>query len=318
MKLLDVAAAVIERPDGSYLLGQRAAGTFYPGYWEFPGGKVEAGETARDAIIRELQEELGITVHRADPWLSRTHVYEHAHVRLHFFRVREWSGEVRDHVHAALSWQKPGEERVAPMLPANGPLFAALAMPAHYAITQAARIGVSEQLAALERSLAQGLPQGLRLVQLREPDLPEAVRVDFYRQALAMCHAAGARALVHADVALAQALNADGVHLPVAQWQALSARPALPLVAASCHSGAELAQAAQLGCDFAVLGPVKPTATHPGMPGMGWHEFAEQCQHDGAVPPLLTFALGGLMQDDLDEAWRAGAHGIAGIRSFWR
>ena len=121
-KITQVAAAVIERPDGSFLLGQRAPDTFYPGFWEFPGGKVEVGETPQQALIRELEEELGITVHRADPWLRREHVYEHAHVRLHFFRVREWSGELHDHVHSALEWQQPGATTVSPMLPANGPV----------------------------------------------------------------------------------------------------------------------------------------------------------------------------------------------------
>ena len=71
MKITHVAAAVLLREDGSYLLGQRAADTFYPGYWEFPGGKVEPGETAHAALVRELGEELGIGVTRADPWLRR-------------------------------------------------------------------------------------------------------------------------------------------------------------------------------------------------------------------------------------------------------
>ena len=86
-KIVHVAAAVITRPDGSFLLGQRAPDTFYPGYWEFPGGKVEPGETPRDALVRELDEELGMQVDTAYPWITREHVYEHAHVSLHFFKV---------------------------------------------------------------------------------------------------------------------------------------------------------------------------------------------------------------------------------------
>ena len=72
-KIVDVAAGVITRPDGSFLLGQRAPGTFYPGYWEFPGGKVEPGETPAAALVRELDEELGIRVHALNPWLMREH-----------------------------------------------------------------------------------------------------------------------------------------------------------------------------------------------------------------------------------------------------
>ncbi len=305
-----VAAAVIEQPDGRYLLGRRAPGTFYAGYWEFPGGKVEAGETPREAIVRELQEELGITVHRADPWLRREHVYEHAHVELHFFRVREWSGEVTDHVHDALSWQRPGEEKVSPMLPANGPVLASLRLPPEYAITHAAEMGPERQLVLLQTALT----HGLRLVQLREPGLPLPGREAFYASALALCHAAGARALVHADVVLAQKLGADGVHLPAAMLAGMTTRPALPLVAASTHNAVELAAAGRLGCDFVVFGPVLPTPSHPGVPGLGWDGLAAQI----AVSPAPTYGLGGLAPSDLDRARRAGCHGVAGIRGFWR
>jgi 8-oxo-dGTP diphosphatase len=308
-KIVEVAAAVIERPDGSFLLGQRAADTFYPGYWEFPGGKVEPGETPRAALVRELEEELGIDVERADPWLRREHVYEHAHVRLNFFRVRQWRGELRDHVHTALAWQQPGRVTVAPMLPANAPVLAALALPDFYAITQAARIGVAEQLRRLEWALA----YGLQLVQVREPDLDAASRAAFTEAAVRCCRKYGARLLVNGHPALASACGADGLHLTAAQLAVTAQRPDFPLVAASCHSAEELARAAALGLDFAVLGPVKPTATHPEHPGLGWEAFAVILN----VAPLPTFALGGLTADDKDAAQSAGAHGIAAIRAAW-
>jgi 8-oxo-dGTP diphosphatase len=313
MKITEVAAAVIERPatDGAteFLLGQRAPDTFYPGYWEFPGGKVEPGETPHDALVRELREELGIEVVRADPWLRRQHVYEHAHVRLNFFRVREWHGELHDHVHSALAWQQASALTVSPMLPANAPVLAALALPDFYAITQAHEIGIDAQLMALVHALE----GGLRLVQLREPRLEAPRRAAFAHAAVGLCHQYGARILVNGDVALAEAAGADGVHLPARQLALQSLRPALPLVAASCHSAAELELAAELGCDFAVFGPVKATTTHPGVAGIGWEGFAASV----GVPPLPTFALGGVSRTDCDVAQRAGAHGIAGIRAAW-
>lgn len=312
-KITDVAAAVIERraADGAteFLLGQRAPGTFYPGYWEFPGGKVEPGETAHAALLRELYEELGIEALRADPWLRREHVYEHAHVRLNFFRVRDWRGELHDHVHSALAWQRAAALTVSPMLPANAPVFAALALPDFYAITHAAEIGIDAQLLALARALE----GGLQLVQLREPGLDAARRAAFVHAAVDLCHQYGGRALVNGDAALARAAGADGVHLPAAQLARQSLRPEFPLVAASCHSAAELERAGQLGCDFAVFGPVRDTASHPGTAGIGWDNFASAL----GVPPLPTFALGGLSRADLDLARRNGAHGIAAIRGAW-
>ena len=308
-KIVDVAAAVILRPDGSFLLGQRAPDTFYAGYWEFPGGKVEAGESPRAALIRELQEELEIDVLAATPWLVREHVYEHAHVRLNFFRVTTWRGELRDHVHAALSWQRADSLSVAPMLPANAPVLNALRLPDFYGITQAWEIGPAAQLEALNAALY----AGLRLVQLRESRLPVAARTEFCRAAVDLCHRHGARVLVNGDLTLARQCGADGLHLPAAGLMELRTRPEIPLIAASCHTPGELAQAAQLGLDFAVLGPVLATASHPGQPGIGWDGFAALA----GGSPLPIYGLGGLARTALPAALAAGAQGVAAIRAAW-
>lgn len=307
--ITEVAAAVIVRPDGAFLLGQRAADTFYPGYWEFPGGKVEAGETPRDALVRELHEELEIEVLEATPWIMREHVYEHAHVKLHFFRVTAWRGEFRDHVHAALSWQRAEALDVTPMLPANAPVLAALRLPDFYGITHAGEIGAAEQLARLQAAIA----TGLRLVQLREPRLPAKAREEFVRAAVQLCHAGNARVLVNGDAELARSAGADGLHLTAAQLMSADIRPDFTLVAASCHTRAELEHAAGLGLDFAVLGPVQATASHPGQAGLGWQAFAQLALD----LPLPVYALGGLSRNEMKVAQAAGAHGIAAIRAAW-
>lgn len=309
MKLTEVAAAVLLREDGCFLLGQRAANTFYAGYWEFPGGKVEEGESPRAALERELREELAIEVLQATPWLVREHVYEHAHVRLHFFRVTQWRGELRDHVHAALAWQKPGATSVSPMLPANAPVLAALTLPDFYGITHAWRIGAAAQLTAL----AAALERGVRLVQLRERALDAAARRDFAALAVALCHRQGARVLVNGDEKLARASGADGLHLTAAQLLTQTSRPDFPLVAASCHTREELWHAARLELDFAVLGPVAATASHPGQAGLGWPAFAELI----AGLPLPVYAIGGLGRQDIPVAQAAGGQGVAAIRAAW-
>jgi len=308
-KIVEAAAAVILRPDGSFLLGRRPEGKPYAGYWEFPGGKVEPGETAAQALVRELHEELGIEADRYTPWITREFVYPHAHVRLHFFRVTGWLGEIGDIHHDALAWKRADNVDVSPMLPANVAVLRGLTLPDFYAITHAGEIGIEAQLEKLESALA----GGLRLLQVREPLLAVEKREAFAREATRLAHAHGARVLVNGDIALARHLGADGAHLPCAQLMQLASRPDLPLVAASCHNAPELARATALDLDFAVLGPVRETLSHPGVGGLGW----ERCAHLLENISLPVFALGGLQHADIGTAQQAGAHGIAAIRAAW-
>jgi 8-oxo-dGTP diphosphatase len=302
--IVEVAAAVIQRADGAFLLAKRPAGKVYAGYWEFPGGKVEPGEPAQSALSRELQEELGIDVQRAYPWLTRVYRYPHATVRLNFFRVTQWSGEPRPLEDQAIAWQQLGAQMAVPMLPANAPVLASLQLPQEYAITDAGRLGIAQMLLRLEQRLA----GGLKLVQVREPTLSASEQLLFAEQAAGLAHRYGARVLAKAEHP-----SVDGIHYTAAQLMSLRARPNLPLVAASCHTRAELAHAMALELDFVVLGPVKPTASHEAVPALGWDGFARLAQ--GASIPV--YGIGGLQARDLEDARRAGAHGLAMIRGSW-
>ena len=308
-KLVDVSAGVLLRPDGCYLLGQRAQDTVYAGYWEFPGGKVEPGETPAQALCRELDEELGIRVTHLRPWLRREHVYEHAHVRLHFFEIAAWEGELDDRVHSALAWVQPDGPTRAPMLPANGPILKALRLPRMMGITHASALGVDAQLAALGRALA----LGLRLVQVREAGLDSTARECLAREVQARMRAHRGLMLINGDLDLARRLRADGVHLPAHMLMSAQGRADFEWVGASCHSRTELEHAAALGLDYALLGPVQPTLTHPGQPALGWQAFARLVEG----LPMPVFALGGLAATDMEDARDAGAHGIAAIRGLW-
>lgn len=308
-KQVHVAAAVIPRPDGSFLLGQRAPDTFYPGYWEFPGGKVEKDESPHEALVRELQEELGITVRGAWPWITRDHVYEHANVRLHFFFVPDWEGEIEQRVHSALTWQRAEAPSVGPMLPANAPVLKALRLPHVMGVSNATELGVDAQLAALDKALA----KGLRLVQIREGWLEPEIRLEFARQVVTRCRAVGALALVNGEASFAKQIDADGLHLASVRLAIIDERPNFAWVGASCHSRTELERAAALGLDYALLGPVCETASHPGAPALGWKRFSEWI----AELPMPVLAIGGVSPDALTTARAAGAHGIAAIRSLW-
>lgn len=308
-KIVEVAAAVLQRANGSFLLAQRPAGKIWAGYWEFPGGKLEQGESAHDALVRELREELGIAVHTAYPWLTRVFPYPHAKVRLHFFRVTAWSGELHPHEGQQFSWQLPAVVSVEPILPANAPILRVLELPTLYAISNASELGAEVFLTRLQAKL----DAGLRLIQLREKHLARDELKALAQRVVSMSHNRGAKVLLNGDVALAQEVGADGVQLTSSQLSGLSERPDVDWCAASCHNAGELRRAEALGCDFALLSPVLPTQSHPGAPHLGWQNFAAITA--GATIPV--YALGGLMKDDMVAAWQCGAHGIALMRQAW-
>jgi 8-oxo-dGTP diphosphatase len=300
---------VIQRPDGRFLLAQRPAGKVYAGYWEFPGGKVEADEPAGAALGRELHEELGIDVTHACPWITREYVYPHAHVRLIFFRVLAWKGEPRSREAQALSWQRLTDLEVAPLLPANGPILRALALPPVLAITDAEQRGEATLLERLDAALA----LGLRMVMLREKTLPPDRLRALAAEVLRRARGAGALVIVNGDEALARDVRADGLHLTSAQLLAYRQRPDLPWCGASCHDDRELEHAGALGLDYVVLGPVRDTPGHAGVPPLGWDRFARMVR--GLALPV--YALGGMRLEDLGAACDAGAHGVAMIRGAW-
>lgn len=116
-----VAVGILMQQNGDVLLAQRPPGKPYAGYWEFPGGKVEPGESILDALKREFIEELGIEIVTAEPWCGVEYVYPHAHVRLHFYLSSAWRGEPQSLEGQAFAWQ--GSVGVAPLLPATIPLL---------------------------------------------------------------------------------------------------------------------------------------------------------------------------------------------------
>ncbi|MFN0315535.1 MAG: Nudix family hydrolase [Burkholderiales bacterium] len=305
----EVSAGVFLREDGSFLVAQRPQGKPYAGYWEFPGGKVEAGESAAHALVRELEEELGIEPLEYYPWITRTHRYEHATVRLRFFRITRWRGDFVCREFQQITWQQSGAPGVAPMLPANGPVMRALELPSLLGISQATQLGA----AAFGERLHQSLSAGLRFVMLRENTWTEEFLLAYGRDVLNRCRQSGALVVVNGAAELAQKLGADGVHLTSRRLMEAVQRPESKWCGASCHDAEELAQAAHLGLDYVVLGPVQPTLSHPGQPALGWARFGALVRDY----PLPVYALGGLNASNVREAWSHGAHGIAMMRAAW-
>jgi 8-oxo-dGTP diphosphatase len=131
-KVVDVAVGVLLRPDGDFLLTSRPPGKVYEGYWEFPGGKLEAGETVEQALRRELHEEIGITIGAAHPWKVELVDYPHALVRLNFCKVFDWTGELHMREGQLFAWQRL-PVGVKPVLPGTLPVLAWFAQERQFA-----------------------------------------------------------------------------------------------------------------------------------------------------------------------------------------
>jgi 8-oxo-dGTP diphosphatase len=307
---VDVVAGALIDPHGRVLIAERPPGKSFAGRWEFPGGKRDAGESARAALARELAEELGLVVRRAAPGFVQEFVYPHAHVELHFFRVFAWDGEPVGHDGQAFVWQMPESFDVRPLLPANTFVLRALLLPRVYGISMAEELGETAFFGCADKALG----RGLKLIQLREKGWPMERQRALAVALVALARPHGAKVLLNGEPESARAWGCDGVHLTSAALAALSSRPEGLVCGASCHTRADIERAGALGLDFAVLGPVLPTPTHADTPALGWDGFAAIVEQ----APLPVFALGGLTTADLPTAIGRGAHGVALRRAAWR
>lgn len=307
---IHVAVAIIEDDRGRVLISRRQDHQHQGGLWEFPGGKLEPGETVAQALQREIHEELGLQVQRHRPLIRLLHHYPDRSVLLDVHRVTKHSGTAEGLEGQDLAWSLPDRLQDYALLPADRPIVTALQLPDRYLITPEP-VDIPRFLYQLEKSLE----MGNSLVQLRAKSLSDNALRSLAIKVKQLCGRYGARLLINGAIGLAEELDADGVHLTSTQLMALGQRPlgSNRLVAASCHSAQELAQAQRLGLDFVVLSPVLQTSSHPKANPLGWEVFAEMV--DPVSVPV--YALGGLSADKVDQACGYGAQGISGISGLW-
>ncbi len=279
------------RPDGKVLLGQRPAGKPYAGWWEFPGGKREPGESIEAALARELHEELGLDVHASCAWIIREFTYPHARVRLYFRRVFDFAGEPQSREGQCFAWVDTDRFDRAPLLPATVPVAGWLRLPPECAASAAALLGEDRFVEALDRRLAS---RRLRLLLLHEPHLSPQRFEQLFARVLPLCRRNGAALLVGSGHAASYANAAQGVLLSGLDLAALDSRPPQRLVAAACRDRQDLDRAQRLGVDVTVMDASLLGATA----GALWQ------------PAYVT----GL---PVAAAVAAGAHGIVSGGEFW-
>jgi 8-oxo-dGTP diphosphatase len=303
--VLPVAVGVLVRADGAVLLADRPAGKPYAGFWEFPGGKVEPGESIEQALARELGEELGVRVADSYPWTVMEYDYPHAYVRLHFRRVFEWSGTPRPAEGQCLRYLQPGTEAPAPLLPAAVPALRWIQLPAASLASPASCMQAAQAIAWIDAALA----RGARQIVWHEPRLGTADLEEALRHAHAAARAYGVRLLLDSRDRQRLAVpppqdDAGSCYLDAFALRAARVRPPGAWVGAGVRVPGDLDQAAALGCDFAIL---ETAGERDGGSDAAWQCIAEL----GRAAPLPLFVPVPPGAASLRQARRLGAHGIA-------
>ena len=308
--IVHVAVAVIVDQKNRVLIARRAQHVHQGGLWEFPGGKVELGESNYDALCREVFEELQIQIQSAQPLIRIPHHYNEQSVLLDVWQVTRFIGEPQGAEGQAIEWRAVNDLVCHDFPAANRKIIAALQYPSCLLIT-----GEFSDLIDFNCKLANALESGVKLVQLRcKLDCSEALYKTIAESAAQLCESAGAQLLLNAAPELAEALHL-GLHLNSKLLHSYTQRPVATdrWLSASCHNLRDIKQAEALHVDFILLSPVKKTSSHPQLDGLGWQRCSAMLAH--TVTP--AYALGGLSMSDLNDARQAGAQGVAAISAFW-
>lgn len=310
MSEIHVAVAVIINQLDEVLISLRPDHVHQGGFWEFPGGKVESGETVYDALKREISEELEITVVDARPYKVIRHHYSDKTVVLNVWLVSEFKGEPWGVEGQIVEWRSIKQLRAVDFPAANRSIVHSLFLPDRYMITGNFE-GHNEFLQRLERSLK----KGINLIQLRCKNCSGDEYLLLAKEAKAMCDSYHAILLLNTEPAVFDKVGAQGLHLSGRRLHETKTRPIdeTKYLSVSCHSISDIEKAKEIKADIVLLSPVKETNSHPGVKGIGWEKFSELISSND----IPAYALGGMNVTDVEKSKAAGAQGIAAISSLW-
>lgn len=309
---IQVAVGIIINNVDEVLLSRRPFDAHQGGMWEFPGGKLEAGEDVKTALSRELWEELGVLVDKAHPFIKIQHDYPDRSVTLNVWRVSKWRGEPCSREGQSVSWINIRSLSCLAFPPADVMIIKALQLPHLYLISPGpGESNLDKYLSRLEDCIK----SGAQLLQLRCQEETYHRNPALVTQVLSICRTYDARLLLNSTPATAVHFNAHGVHLNSARLLQLSHRPLDKnfLVSASCHNCSELMHACRIGVDFIVLSPVQDTTSHPDAKPLGWERFSQLVESSS----LPVYALGGMQPQHMQQAWNCGARGLAMLSGVW-
>ncbi|MBL4743625.1 MAG: Nudix family hydrolase [Cycloclasticus sp.] len=308
--MLNVAVGVIKNSKGEVLISQRDESAHQGGLWEFPGGKLEKGETVEQALKRELYEELGIEVLSSTPLINIEHYYNDLFVHLNVHLIDIFQGEARGLERQPIKWVAISNLNKFSFPDANQAIINQLMLPDFYPIIDECLGDEAMMLTHLDKLIE----QGYTMIQLRAKSLASPAFKALAKQAVDKAKRTNVRLYLNTTLAVGIELQADGVHLSAHELNNIDQPlPNNISIATSCHNGAELKKAKDMGVLFATLSPVQKTKTHHEAKPLGWQILGQLVDE---VLPMPIYALGGLNKQDLDRAKLNGARGVAGIRGF--
>ncbi|MBI3562666.1 MAG: Nudix family hydrolase [Gammaproteobacteria bacterium] len=307
---IHVAAGVVYDNHGRVLVAKRPEHLHQGGLWEFPGGKLRAGESVIGAVGRELHEELGIQLVQSRPLIQVRHDYGDKQVWLDVHEVFVFNGKAHGREGQRVQWVTPGALAELDFPAANLPVVRCLQLPSLCAIT--GEFGDAQQGM---RRVQRLLDNGIRLLQLRAKAMAATEFIALANQLRPLCDRYQALLVVNTLPAWFEQTGAHGLHLSAAALAHVTARPIAKdrWLFVAVHNAHELAQAQRLHADAMLIAPVLSTATHPQASPLGW-EGLEALARRANCP---VYALGGLNSDDIAKVRAYGAQGVAGISAWW-
>lgn len=310
--IVHVAVAVIRNKNGQVFVTRRPDHVHQGGLWEFPGGKVESGESVVEALKREIEEEASIRIQDAQPLIKIPYKYPDKHVLLDVWEVTRYTGDPHGKEGQPCNWVDSDDLGKLFFPAANHPIVSAVQLPSAFLVTPEPNEDKQLFLKNLERCIS----NGVRWLLLRAKTLSGDDYKVLAREVCRLCEARSASVMLNTDLATIESLSATGMHVSAHQLMQLRERPVGENIwlSASCHTREEVEHANLIAVDFIFLGSVKRTASHEDVKPMGWQKFSTLAE----LASMPVYAIGGMTLDDQQQSRMMGGQGIAAISAFWQ
>ena len=305
-----IAIGVIFNQHNQLLISRRTSKQHLAGCWEFPGGKLESGESFKFALRRELHEEVGVTVHTAVKIFSSTHQYSDRQLSFQLYKIIHYSGAVIAKQNQQLRWVDADQLSSIDFPEANRSMVDALILPQQYMIADEQVFSCS-----LIETVKKQLEAGVRIIQHRANGVAKKEYIQHWQTLNNLCNQYKAKLIANSPIDWHADLQPNYIHLNSIGLKEINNNTnslKAELFSASCHNDDEIKIANQLRPRCILLGPVNYTQSHSNANILGWKKFAHVCSNSN----MPVYALGGLTKQDTKNALMSGAQGIAAIRAF--